>query len=778
MFQHNLLVLIDVLRTINDPDVSVNLIRSCLIESTNTALDSTLPSDVNASRIKQTIQNVIKQHYKKCQNFTFIQSIHNALAKCVSITPVPMIKCTPIDHRPSCNTKDITKRDKIQSPVDTLIKCALNFSLRNTTETIFGIETLLIKIFQNLDFKSICNCRSVNQEWLYKGYDIASITNVKISDIGNLINYFCKQSCINSHLRDDYDDDDEKCFYKLELNIAKYNLDCLRCCKNIIVDELNDIYTKEYSKEHVDKLLSKQLEDEDKYKNKKEIRGEKLLPIYLSDFVENLINLKYGWNYKFSKMRHLTIFIPQNISTESFLSWIKHYRGNPCLKLYNWVDISCLDEALTSIKYIFDIQDEFHHFRQPKWEDLYPINFPLRYPFNYKRSQDSKDGKYKTIVTYTSDFIRDFDLSDDDEFHTATESSDNINNNTNTTPLPWYTNINIRDIVNSDNNNNNNNNDELKEEEKKYEYNKLSNLMYGDKLNIKKLEICVSSVGYDASSFEHLLTNWNIEYDIMNVNRFVKKTKTKKEKKETEKETEAEQETEQEKEKENEAIEMEENYNNCSCKDNNNINNCDGFELIFGLTGGSGHIAVKSLTQVIRTMRIWDRIYMYKNKYWRLKIGNKECKMKGINILLGVDSNRTNLWHNVSLDVSKSKHLMTVIQLLHGWYKGAKIGAILSIKICHKITNDECDIKLEDENWIQLFVKAMKMVFEMGKNDATNYFPFCDLNFTDLKKTETMNCNRLSKFYQFNDRIHLMLVKQKFASIGVILVTLNVTLEC
>ena len=48
---------------------------------------------------------------------------------------------------------------------------------------VFNIQNLNCEIFQFLDFKSLINCRKVNNQWLYDSYHPSSIYHINTSDI-------------------------------------------------------------------------------------------------------------------------------------------------------------------------------------------------------------------------------------------------------------------------------------------------------------------------------------------------------------------------------------------------------------------------------------------------------------------------------------------------------------------------------------------------------------------------------------------------------------------
>ena len=78
MADHNLLTLADVLRTIMDQRVSIHCLELALKQAIpQQSQIHTLPLDkTNTFQTRQMIQFEIKQHYKQCQDFSFITHIH------------------------------------------------------------------------------------------------------------------------------------------------------------------------------------------------------------------------------------------------------------------------------------------------------------------------------------------------------------------------------------------------------------------------------------------------------------------------------------------------------------------------------------------------------------------------------------------------------------------------------------------------------------------------------------------------------------------------------
>ena len=83
-------------------------------------------------------------------------------------------------------------------------------------------------------------------------------------------------------------------------------------------------------------------------------------------------------------------------------------------------------------------------------------------------------------------------------------------------------------------------------------------------------------------------------------------------------------------------------------------------------------------------------------------------------------------WRNSSLDLSKSKQLVNIAQLLHQWYKNANMSAALNFEITY-LPQYVRSFDVRKENWIKLIVKVIKKLFTVNRSvidDKYDVFPF------------------------------------------------------
>lgn len=262
MGEHNLLKLIDILRTINDQNVSIESIKQLLLKSlTNqqfqhivawchtTAYHASTPSinnnnnshydsggkqwiinvtlnNIGTIRVtKPMIQLAIKNYYKQCQNFCFVENIHKALtdgdSNMLTITKIPQTNWTQLidNHRTAQN---------------------------------ISAEDVMILIFKCLNIKELSCCRGVCQQWLYDASNPQTVTHIDTFYMRQLIDHFvwykptspAHNSIQNEQMwnkigpliqkhPDLYIEHQNTQYME---NILKYNLDILKNCSSITVD--------------------------------------------------------------------------------------------------------------------------------------------------------------------------------------------------------------------------------------------------------------------------------------------------------------------------------------------------------------------------------------------------------------------------------------------------------------------------------------------------------------------------------------------------------------
>ena len=217
---HNLLTLVEVLRTVIDERVSLRDIRLVLQDAKNNCkqpkeskqkekekqqtkekerrLDLIL-NNITRTQTKEAIQFDIKQQYKQCQDFSLISDIHESMKhfKIISKVPKPRVRTmmtTTLDG------------DTPQSNVTTTL---------HATQNAFAIQDIMTHTFQYLDLKNVSLCRGVCQQWLdYASNPLyASIYHVDTSELPEIIDYFI----------------DSK-------DIAKYNIHRIQGCQSFLVD--------------------------------------------------------------------------------------------------------------------------------------------------------------------------------------------------------------------------------------------------------------------------------------------------------------------------------------------------------------------------------------------------------------------------------------------------------------------------------------------------------------------------------------------------------------
>ena len=258
---HNLLKLVDVLRTISDKDVSIHCIKSLLKQSAtpeelakiqrccskkdkqlaqwyfnNMHTDCNTINTIKIVAIKEMIQFGIKKYYKKCQDFSFVEKIHELLKQ-------SRVASTSISSIPQPNTTgfDYTKQALL-------------------------IESIMIKIFHYLNLGDLSCCRGVCQQWLHDASNPASVYHVDTFYIRKLVEHLInwKREEPNPYIESEWNSQQRKkwyerkiyktangnviyddiCFYTDRSNnysngILKYNANIISYCQSLTIDSTN-----------------------------------------------------------------------------------------------------------------------------------------------------------------------------------------------------------------------------------------------------------------------------------------------------------------------------------------------------------------------------------------------------------------------------------------------------------------------------------------------------------------------------------------------------------
>ena len=183
--------------------------------------------------IKEMIQCEIKQYYKECQDFSFVEKIYESLKQSrVASTSISLIP------QPNTTGFDYTKQ--------TLL-----------------IESIMIKIFHYLNLGDLSCCRGVCQQWLYDASNPASVYHVDTFYIRKLMEHL-----INWKREEQHQDieakmksqswKERKKIYAVFANgdldniryytdrsnnysngILRYNMNIIRDCQSLTIDSTN-----------------------------------------------------------------------------------------------------------------------------------------------------------------------------------------------------------------------------------------------------------------------------------------------------------------------------------------------------------------------------------------------------------------------------------------------------------------------------------------------------------------------------------------------------------
>ena len=146
----------------------------------------------------------------------------------MKITPIP----TP---QVACNAVETEKETPNDSSPISTTPATTSFI---KTQNVFCIESMMIKIFEHLDFNQLSRCRSVCQQWLYDASNPSSVYHVDTFYIRKLIDYFFPQYVatgtgiravpqpkMNRNKPDDY-----------LIGIVRYNINLIKNCQSIMID--------------------------------------------------------------------------------------------------------------------------------------------------------------------------------------------------------------------------------------------------------------------------------------------------------------------------------------------------------------------------------------------------------------------------------------------------------------------------------------------------------------------------------------------------------------
>ena len=208
MTEHNLLKLVDVLRTISDENVSFDCMKLVLNESTSQHFDQMFPQQANESTTnnvtrcaknwRKMIQFGITSHYKNTQDFDCISNTHDTLRNCnkfiesqssISISPIPKPSVRIHNHVTQVDNDKLTTTE---------IKEFI------FTEKVFLIESIMINIFQFLTLDKLSLCRSVCQQWLYDASNPLSIYHADTFYIRKMLDHFVNWKILG---KDSFDDE-------------------------------------------------------------------------------------------------------------------------------------------------------------------------------------------------------------------------------------------------------------------------------------------------------------------------------------------------------------------------------------------------------------------------------------------------------------------------------------------------------------------------------------------------------------------------------------------
>ena len=657
---HNLLQLVDILRTISDTNVPLHclklVIQECttpeqysqinkfcnlrLSNSTTTNCNNNInTTSIDSHKTRQTIQFGIKKYYKQCQNFSFIEKIHCAIKN----------RC--------CSGKD--QSITISSIPET------RASQKNTrlvfTEEAFSIESIMINIFEYLHLNELSNCRGVCQQWLYDASNTKSVYHVDTFYIRRLINYFMdwkheiqrvketdklqiqlkpgENTCIyvdkpdqRTHYYDAHGQELES-FVDIDIyidkrndyikGIARYNLSLINNCRSLTIDASH--WGKNYNELDCYSILNN---------------------------VSSLLK----------KVQILQLLLPMDFQ----------------LDLLNLIDIN-KDRVLKSVKLLITHIDSWRYREKDKIQTLLRqlswINYDTKQGINRFVLNAEKVEIYTKVKCYLIDhFMIWFDNIDLTTVKTLEFK-----------PILWDYEI------------------RRQAESRSRSTPTLCEMFYGDH-DCNKYNRDYRNVDcFNARKFIDTCVakyKWTSQSEIIHV-KWVKRLR----------------------------MELQEWYTNYydNVLENNGTGNF-GDELRCTST---------SIKQLVQDIGKWNQL---------MGLSKGVMRMYGINLVLKISFTRARFWMDVGLDLSKSKQLMKLMQLLYQWCINGNVSANIWFHIQHEeeyISNRRGKSKnigavhddLKKEKWIQLIVKAVKKVFcpqlilnydhdIQAKNEIYSHYPF------------------------------------------------------
>ena len=278
MTQHNLLKLVDVLRTISDENVSFDCMKVVLDESTSQHFDQIVPErkmvdsqqgdesttstvTSRSAKWKKMIKFAITSHYKNTQDFTCISNIHNTLKHFNKFGQSQSITIAPIPKPSVCTHSDTTTVNVDNHNDNDFTGGKMRMQEFVFTQKVFLIESIMINIFQYLNLNKLSLCRSVCQQWLYDASNPLSVYHVDTFYIRKILDHFINWTKIDKDSVEFSWDDFEKQKTKIRLNrdrpnvkiiqcddlyvaqsneysnnLAKYNIELLKYCQSLTID--------------------------------------------------------------------------------------------------------------------------------------------------------------------------------------------------------------------------------------------------------------------------------------------------------------------------------------------------------------------------------------------------------------------------------------------------------------------------------------------------------------------------------------------------------------
>ena len=256
MADHDLLILVDVLRTIVDKDVSIEDLKLIFEKSAphltqvlaicEQEISSNSNRALTIDQRKEQIQCKIKQHYKQVQDFSFILKIHQTIENGHKLDPNRSISISPIPKTLIQAIITTTDDDNDGIDDDTTPHGQTKMKRFYFSENGLSIESTMTKMFQYLNFKHLSCCRAVCQQWLYYASNPLSVYHVDTFYIRKLVDHFldwkygnqlnCEQS--GTKLYRLYGDG-TNCVCttsKYSKNVARYNINLIKDCQSLTID--------------------------------------------------------------------------------------------------------------------------------------------------------------------------------------------------------------------------------------------------------------------------------------------------------------------------------------------------------------------------------------------------------------------------------------------------------------------------------------------------------------------------------------------------------------